>query len=60
MLYEVITVIGLVSIACAACIVQFVDEFDETPGKYPNNEGIYCRSYCPLHPEVHEVLFDLV
>ncbi len=35
-------------------------EFDETPGKYPNNKGIYCRSYCPLHPEVHKVLFDLI
>ncbi|MGE5646021.1 MAG: family 20 glycosylhydrolase [Acidobacteriota bacterium] len=35
-------------------------EFDETPGKYPNNEGIYCRSYCPLHPAVHDVLFDLM
>jgi len=35
-------------------------EFDETPGKYPNNEGIYCRSYCPLHPGVHEVVFDLM
>lgn len=35
-------------------------EFDETPGKYPRNEGIYCRSYCPLHPGVHEVLFDLI
>jgi hypothetical protein len=35
-------------------------EFDETPGKYPKNEGIYCRSYCPLHPEVHKVLFDLI
>jgi len=35
-------------------------EFDETPGKYPNNEGIYCRSYCPLHPEVHNVVFDLI
>lgn len=35
-------------------------EFDETPGKYPENEGIYCRSYCPLHPEVHKVLFDLI
>lgn len=35
-------------------------EFDETPGKYPDNEGIYCRSYCPLHPEVHAVLFDLI
>jgi hypothetical protein len=35
-------------------------EFDETPGKYPNNEGIYCRSYCPLHPQVHDVVFDLI
>jgi hypothetical protein len=35
-------------------------EFDETPGKYPNNEGIYCRSYCPLHPQVHAVVFDLI
>lgn len=35
-------------------------EFDETPGKYPNNKGIYCRSYCPLHPEVHKVLFALI
>ena len=35
-------------------------EFDETPGKYPNNEGIYCRSYCPLNPELYPVLFDLI
>jgi hypothetical protein len=35
-------------------------EFDETPGLYPDNEGTYCRSYCPLHPQVHAVLFDLI
>ena len=35
-------------------------EFDETPGLYPENEGIYCRSYCPNHPEVHAVVFDLL
>jgi hypothetical protein len=35
-------------------------EFDETPGRYPLNQGIYCRSYCPLHPGVHSVLFDLI
>ncbi len=35
-------------------------EFDETPGKFADNEGIYCRSYCPLHPEVHPVLFTLI
>lgn len=34
-------------------------EFDESPGKYPDNEGIYCRSYCPLHPNVHQVVFAL-
>jgi len=35
-------------------------EFDETPGKFPNNQGTYCRSYCPLHPEIHSLLFDLI
>ena len=35
-------------------------EFDETPGKYLDNKDIYCRSYCPLHPEVHQVLFALI
>ena len=35
-------------------------EFDETQGKYPDNQGIYCRSYCPRHPEMHAVLFDLI
>lgn len=35
-------------------------EFDETPGKYPGNVGIYARSYCPLHPKLHPLLFDLI
>jgi hypothetical protein len=35
-------------------------EFDETPGKYPENKDIYCRSYCPLHPQVHAMVFDLI
>lgn len=35
-------------------------EFDETPGKYPQNKGIYCRSWCPLHPEVNKIIFDLM
>jgi hypothetical protein len=41
-------------------LLQKHPEFDETPGKYPENKGIYCRSYCPLHPEVHKVVFDLI
>jgi hypothetical protein len=35
-------------------------EFDETPGKYPENKGIYCRSYCPLHPQLRAVVADLI
>lgn len=43
-------------------------EFDETPhintetdyGPWPNEVGLYCKSYCPLHPDVHEVVFALV
>ena len=42
-------------------------EFDETPEvkfaeKYvwPNPDRLYCKSYCPRHPDVHEVVFALV
>ncbi len=42
-------------------------EFDETPlvkmpAKYewPNPDGLYCKSYCPLHPKVHDIVFALV
>ena len=42
-------------------------EFDETPHikmpekyEWPNADGLYCKSYCPLHPEVHKVVFALV
>ncbi len=35
-------------------------EFDETPGQHADNEGIYCRSWCPLHPEVNPMIFDLM
>jgi hypothetical protein len=35
-------------------------EFDETPNLYPSNEGIYCRSYCPLHPGIHKIIYDLI
>ena len=42
-------------------------EFDETPSvktenytEWPNPDGLYCKSYCPLHPDVHGVVFDVV
>lgn len=34
-------------------------EFDETPQIPPHNPGIYCRSWCPQHPRVNEVVFAL-
>jgi len=48
-------------------LLRIFPEFDETPHvkmpekyKWPNDDGLYCKSYCPLHPDVHEVVFDLV
>jgi hypothetical protein len=49
-----------------ALLRQYPD-FDETPhvkmpAKYewPNAENLYCKSYCPLHPKVHDVVFALM
>ena len=48
-------------------LLNVYPEFDETPNvkmpeKYvwPNADGLYCKSYCPLHPGVHQVVFELV
>ncbi|MCW3466471.1 family 20 glycosylhydrolase [Chitinophaga nivalis] len=48
-------------------LLRVYPEFDETPWvkmpeKYvwPNADGLYCKSYCPLHPGVHKIVFELV
>lgn len=48
-------------------LLRHFPEFDETPRvkmpeKYtwPNSDGLYCKSYCPLHPDVHKVIFALI
>jgi hypothetical protein len=48
-------------------LLKVYPEFDETPlvkmpEKYawPNSDGLYCKSYCPLHPGVHKIVFELV
>lgn len=48
-------------------LLKVYPEFDETPHvklpekyEWPNADGLYCKSYCPLHPEVHKVVFNLV
>ncbi len=48
-------------------LLKVYPQFDETPAiklpstyKWPNDDGLYCKSYCPLHPEVHQVVFELM
>lgn len=53
-------------------LLKVYPQFDETPHvkmdeeregeehKWPNDDGLYCKSYCPLHPEVHAVVFAMV
>ncbi|KAA2242876.1 family 20 glycosylhydrolase [Chitinophaga agrisoli] len=48
-------------------LLRVYPQFDETPHVkmpenyvWPNADGLYCKSYCPLHPEVHKVVFDLM
>lgn len=47
-------------------LVKF-PQFDETPWvtmpekyEWPNADGLYCKSYCPQHPDVHGVVFKLM
>lgn len=35
-------------------------QFDETPDVPASNKGIYCREWCPSHPEVNRVVFPLL
>ncbi len=42
-------------------------KFDETPGikmpekyEWPNADNLYCKSYCPLHPDLHPILFAVI
>src|SRR5690348_9043984 len=34
--------------------------FDLTPGAFPNNDGIYCREWDPLNPDVWRVIFQMM
>lgn len=40
-------------------LLEAYPQFDETPGQFPDNEGIYCRSWCPQHPDVNNIIFTL-
>lgn len=48
-------------------LLQVHPELDETPGvqlpkkyQWPNSDRLYCKSYCPRHPQIHDIVFPLV
>jgi hypothetical protein len=48
-------------------LLRVYPQFDETPHvkmpvkyEWPNADGLYCKSYCPLHPDVHKIVFELM
>jgi hypothetical protein len=41
-----------------ALLVKY-PQFDETPGQFPGNKDIYCRSWCPLHPDLLPIINQL-
>ena len=48
-------------------LLRVYPQFDETPKvkmpekyKWPNSDGLYCKSYCPLNPDLHPIVFALV
>lgn len=51
-------------------LLKAYPQFNETPYvptgegasalKWPNEWGLYCLSYCPLHPDLHKVTFDVI
>jgi hypothetical protein len=48
-------------------LLKVYPQFDETPMvkmpekyEWPNADGLYCKSYCPLNPEVHAIVFEII
>ena len=48
-------------------LLEVYPQFDETPHiltenytDWPNPDGLYCKSYCPLHPDVHKIMYALI
>lgn len=43
-----------------SALLKRYPQFDETPHVPADNQGIYCREWCPSHPGVDKVVFDLL
>lgn len=51
-------------------LLKTYPQFDETPNiqlprtakewKWPNKDSLYCKSYCPRHPDLHKILFAVI
>jgi hypothetical protein len=48
-------------------LLKVYPQFDETPDIkipdiyiWPNADNLYCKSYCPLYPDLHQVLFEVI
>ncbi len=48
-------------------LLRVYPQFDETPHvkmpvkyEWPNPDGLYCKSYCPLHPDLHAIVFSQI
>jgi hypothetical protein len=48
-------------------LLRVYPQFNETPDikmpliyEWPNADNLYCLSYCPLHPDLHPILFDVI
>ncbi len=48
-------------------LLSVYPQFDETPWvqmpvkyEWPNADNLYCKSYCPLYPGLHKIIFDLI
>ncbi len=48
-------------------LLRVYPQLDETPAiqlpvkyEWPNADNLYCKSYCPLHPDLHPVIFAVM
>ncbi len=44
----------------ASALLKKHPEFDETPEIPQDDKKIYCREWCPSHPDVNKIVFDLL
>ncbi len=40
-------------------LLRAYPQLDETPKLSPETKGLYCRSWCPRHPDLTPILYDL-